>query len=454
MPEVLGLHPAQRLAEERGEQELAQRRDHALPGRHVVPRGDDAGQEAVERRGEQARAGAPQLGLEGVEQLAIPPRRQRGVGAVHRARDLPLQILAVLRQQVVDGRLGHGDRTCAARADHAGEAAARLPDDQLGRRAGAQLHLPPLELGQDQVERRLPLLVEGLPDGGQRRRREPRLLDVVEADHRHVGGDLQAPLLEGAHRAQRHVVVAGDEAVELHPALVDQQLDGRLAGALLEVPLADDRRIEGESPFGEDRAVDGVTALGLGVDGGAADEGDAPAAVAHQQMLQRLPHPRLLVEGQAGDVRWTEGQAGHRQRRQPRAEGVDRRRSERVAERASEDHGAVDALGVAEIEDEVAVHPLGARRADDAAREDGQAHLAPAGGVGQAGQQRRLVGAAHRIEEHADHRPPVLPLAAARACPFAGRGRAHRSGLIAPAHHRRRGARPRIPPFVPRAAAS
>ena len=369
MPEILGLHPAQRLAGERREQELAQRRDHALPGRHVVSGGDDGGQEAVERRGKQPCAGATQLRLEGVEQLPVPAGGEGGVGAVDRPRHLPAQILAVLGEQAVDRRLGHGDRASAAGPDQAGEAAARLPHHQLGRRVPEQLDLAPLQLRQDQIERRLPLLVERLSDGGQRWRREPRLLDVVEADDRDVGGDLQTPLLERAHRAERHVVVAGDEAVELHPALVDQELDGRFTRALLEVPLANERRIDGESPFGEDRAVDGIPALGLGVDGRAADEGDPAAAVAGEQVLEGLPHPRLLVEGQAGDVRRSERQAGHRQRRQPRAERVDRRWSERVAERAAQDDGAVDAVGVAEVEHEVAVHPLGARRADHAARD-------------------------------------------------------------------------------------
>ena len=59
----------------------------------------------------------------------------------------------------------------------------------------AQRDLPPVELRQHEIERRLALLVERLADGGQRRRREARVLDVVEADHRDVGGDLQAALL-------------------------------------------------------------------------------------------------------------------------------------------------------------------------------------------------------------------------------------------------------------------
>ena len=253
---------------------------------------------------------------------------------------------------------------------------------------------------------------------------------------------------------QRHVVVAGDQAVEVHPALVDEQLDGRFAGALLEVPLADERRIDGDPALGEDGAVDGVAALGLGVHRRPADEGDPPAAVARAAGARApaaSPAPR---------------RASGRGRSADRAPGWPSAAAPAAPQSASTDDGpsalpsappritAPSTLSVvAEIEHEVTVHPLGARRADHAAREDGQAHLAPAGGVGQAGQHRRLVGAAHRIEQHADDRPPILPLAAARARPFAdgGRTRASNRSDRASASSPARCATPHAP-FVPRAA--
>ena len=217
--------------------------------------------------------------------------------AISRSRSWPCSA-----SRLSTGGLGHGDRTGAAGARQPREATARLPHHQLGRRARPQLDLAPLELRQHQVERRLALLVERLPDGGERRRGEARVLDVVEADHRDVGRNLQPALLERAHRRQRHVVVAGDEPVEGDLSFVDQQLDRRLARALLERPLADERRVDGEAALGQHGAVDGVAALRLGVDRRAANEGDPPAAVAHEEVLERLPHPGLLVERQAGDV--------------------------------------------------------------------------------------------------------------------------------------------------------
>ncbi len=221
-----------RLAGQRGEQQLAQRRDHPLPGRHVVARGRDAGQAG----GRASRRTDPR------RRRAARPRRRRAAAdpspraapcrrRAPRARSAA-QLLAVLGQQAVERRLGHGDRTGAAGPGQAREAAARLPHHQLGRGGRRERDLPPFELRQHEIERRLPLLVERLSDGGQRWRREARVLDVVEADHRDVGRGPADPRSSSARdRAQRHVVVAGDEGVELHLALVDQELDGRLAAS-------------------------------------------------------------------------------------------------------------------------------------------------------------------------------------------------------------------------------
>ena len=51
-------------------------------------------------------------------------------------------------------------------------------------------------------------------DAGQRRDREPRRIDVVESDHRHVVGNPHARLGEGTQSADGECVVEREEAVE------------------------------------------------------------------------------------------------------------------------------------------------------------------------------------------------------------------------------------------------
>ena len=320
VPQVLRLHPAQVFVGKRREQQPAQRGHHRLPRADVVPGRGHAAEQAVERRREQTRAGAAQLGLERVEQLAIPALRQRGVGAVDRARDLARDIVAVLDEQALQRGLRRRDGADAAGPGQAGQAAARQPHDQLGRGGRLGRDLRALDLRQHQVEGGLALLIQRLARGGQRRRREPRVLDVVEADDRDVRRHLQIALLQGGDRAQRHVVVRRDEPVELHLPLVDQQLDRGFARRLLERPLADQVRVELEAALLQHLPVDRVAVLGLGVDRRPADEGDAAAAVTDDEVLERLAHARRLVDEQAGDAGRRDGDAGERQRRETRAQ--------------------------------------------------------------------------------------------------------------------------------------
>ena len=91
---------------------------------------------------------------------------------------------------------------------------------------------------------------------------------------------------------------------------------------------------------------------------------------------------------------------------------------------------AVDAALVAQVEHEVAVDAVAARRAQHAAREHDDVDVAPVGDLGDARQQRGLVGLAQRIDQHADAGPlgPPQPRLAAGSVPrHAGRTRSGRA---------------------------
>jgi hypothetical protein len=118
---------------------------------------------------------------------------------------------------------------CSTSTRQPREAATGQPHDELRRRRRLRRDLFALQLREHEIHRGLALLVQRLAHGRQRRRREARVLDVVEADDRHVRRHLKVTLLQRGDRAQRHVVVRGRESVELDLAFVDQQLDGRLA---------------------------------------------------------------------------------------------------------------------------------------------------------------------------------------------------------------------------------
>ena len=92
------------------------------------------------------------------------------------------------------------------------------------------------------------------------------------------------------------------------------------------------------------------------------------------------------------------------------------RRAQVIAERTAQDDGAVEAALVAQVEHEVAVDAVAARRPQHAAREHHDVDVAAIGDLGDAGQQRGLVGLAQRIHQHADARP-LYALALSRACP-------------------------------------
>ena len=430
VPQILGLHPAHVLVGQRGQQEAPQRGDQPLERAHVVARQRDVGEQPIQRGDEESGAGAAQLRLERVEHLAVPSRRQRGVGAVHGPRELARQIVAVLDQQALDRGLGGGHGAHAPGPRQAGQTPAREAHDQLGGGGGLGRDLAALELREHEPHRRLALLVERLAHGGEGRRREARVLDVVEADHGDVGRHLQIALLQGGDRAQRHVVVRRREPIERHLALVDQQLDRGLARRFLERPLADQRRIELEAALLQHRAVDLVAVLGLGVDRRAADERDAPAAVADDQVLEGLAHARRLIDQQPGDAGRGDRDARHRERRQPLAQLGHGPRAEKVAERATQHDRPVQAALVTQIEHEVAVDAVAARGAQHAAREHHDVHVAPVGDLGDAGQQRGLVGLPERIDQHADARPLAAGPRLVRAWPRYAGGTA----LVAPAH--------------------
>ena len=119
--------------------------------------------------------------------------------------------------------------------------------------------------------------------------------------------------------------------------------------------------------------------------------------------------PGVLVDEQAGDRRRGDRHAGERQRRQPRAQLGHGRRAEEVAQRAAHQDDAVGAGGVAQVEDEVAVDAVAARRAQHAAGEHRDVDVAPVGGVGDPRQHGGLVRLAQRIDQHADARPLAAP---------------------------------------------
>ena len=56
-----------------------------------------------------------------------------------------------------------------------------------------------------------PSSASGCLHGGQRRRHDGRLLRVVEADDREILGDAQPALARDLDRADRHVVVRGED---------------------------------------------------------------------------------------------------------------------------------------------------------------------------------------------------------------------------------------------------
>src|SRR5262249_42297037 len=85
-----------------------------------------------------------------------------------------------------ESRLGRA--AVRARAEAPARAAQhelRRADELLGRRAEA-------ELIEQQLHRVAPLLVERLPHGGERRDREADLVEIVEADERHLLGHADA----------------------------------------------------------------------------------------------------------------------------------------------------------------------------------------------------------------------------------------------------------------------
>ena len=138
--------------------------------------------------------------------------------------------------------------------------------------------------------------------------------------------------------------------------------------------------------------------------------------------------PGRLVDEQAGDAGRRDRDAGERQRRQARAQLGHGRRAEEVAERAAQDDGAVEAALVAQVEHEVAVDAVAARRAQHAAREHRRCRRrggrrprrCPASSV-------VWYGLAQRIDQHADAGPLAPPQPRRRPDPAAARGWA-RSG--------------------------
>src|SRR5689334_800191 len=93
--------------------------------------------------------------------------------------------------------------------------AGALPDDQLGYDHGACVPVAPVHPAGQQAERAPADFDEVLAHRGQRRREVRRLGYVVEARDAHVPRHRDAGFGEGAQQAERHLVVAGEDGVQV-----------------------------------------------------------------------------------------------------------------------------------------------------------------------------------------------------------------------------------------------
>lgn len=54
-----------------------------------------------------------------------------------------------------------------------------------------------------------------LPDGGQGRQETVRSVNIINADHRHIPGNIPTVFHQPAQRSERQMIVAGEEPIDI-----------------------------------------------------------------------------------------------------------------------------------------------------------------------------------------------------------------------------------------------
>src|SRR5690349_14438665 len=188
---------------------------------------------------------------------------------------------------------GYADSGTGPGRVRSGRGRGRRADDELGRKEGPVRQRPaghPVEQcragGEPQVERRQ-------PDGGERRVKERRQGDVVEADHRDVVGDPEARLADRCDRPERDDVAGHERRVDR--ALREQLGHRRVAAARVERGLRDERLVVGD-PGGLERGPVAVAPfLGRGVRQRRVRDAGDPAPAQADQVLDRPPGAAHVV---------------------------------------------------------------------------------------------------------------------------------------------------------------
>ena len=218
-------------------------------------------------------------------------------------------LLAVLSHQLlevpslVDDQVGH----------HVTHAATGAPNDQFRAQHRCLRHGLAIELVEHQAGCLLPLLLERLPNRGKRDRREPPVLDIVEADQRDVLRNAYPARVQGFHGAQSHEVVGGHDSVEMDPALIEQRAHRVDSRGHVEVAERHELRLEGKAVLSEHGAIDVVAFLRLVVHTRTADEGDPAQAVIGNQMRNHFARAARVVDQHGGCARNSGAHGAHGQ---------------------------------------------------------------------------------------------------------------------------------------------
>ncbi len=282
-------------------------------------------------------------------------------------------------------------------------AAARFPDDELGRQGDLCRHFPALQERQQHLDAFLADVIKGLLHGGEDRLGGPAFLGVVEPGDGRGLGYFQSALAHLIHGADRHVVVRAQERVEVGLSFLPQGLESLPPAEIAEVPVDDPIVIHGDVVAAQDLLIrlEPLDCIPVAIRPGHERELFMPMVFDH--VGDKIPHTLLVVDEDIVDPFDVRSDVDNRNARVFLQEPIHLLFRDEVANRSLDDQ-SVDILPARQIVDEIAVFTEdGSARAfeEPSSKTDDVLAVLPAR-LHHGGEQIRRIGSVEVAEEEPD----------------------------------------------------
>ncbi len=283
-----------------------------------------------------------------------------------------------------------------------GTASAGFPNDHPRRNVHSRRHFLVLQAVDQQPGRRRALFVDRQTDGRERREQVISEVDIVKSRHRHLIGNPDSPAAELLHQPHRHIVVGGDDHVDLGEALLQEVLGGFDSGIKREITLKHGARVNVDIPLPEDFQENVEPVFRVLVPGSSFNKAEFSEAMPLDKVGEQFAHPRPVIHQNRDGIFELHGNADQRKGLVFLAKRPGFRNPDEMGNRRREDDQAIHHLVAGQPVNAVALGFILKRRSDPAPFEDDAIGAAGSGLIHDPVEHCMLIRFDGPIDENAD----------------------------------------------------